>query len=297
MKVVHTVEDLRKALDGKKDVALVPTMGNLHAGHLALTEEAKKRAPFVVASIFVNPLQFGPTEDFDTYPRTLEEDIKKLEEQGAVDVVFAPSEKEMYPRRQSFFIKPDASIGESHEGYYRPGFFQGVATVVNKLFNMVQPSVALFGKKDYQQLKVIEKMVKQLGMPIEIVGVETVRDPETGLAESSRNSYLTEDEKKVAPLLYKVLNRVKAGIEDGEIYPKELEEDAEWRLNDKGWKTDYVVLVSQEDLQPPLPHDSENKVPLVILGAGKLGKTRLIDNVELFNPEPASENKAKTETA
>ncbi|MCD8338873.1 MAG: pantoate--beta-alanine ligase [Burkholderiales bacterium] len=282
MIVVNTVEELRKALDGKKDIALVPTMGNLHEGHLALTAEAKKQAPFVVASIFVNPLQFGPNEDFDTYPRTLDEDIKKLEEQGAVDVVFAPSVKEMYPEKQTYFVKPDPRLANIYEGYYRPGFFDGVATVVSKLFNMVRPSVALFGKKDYQQLKVIEKMVKQMGQPIKIVAVETARDPETGLAYSSRNNYLTEEEKKVAPLLYKVISRVKNDIEDGAPIVAELESDADWRLRDKGWKPDYVVVVRRSDLMVPLRDEYDAKIPMLVLAAAKLGNTRLIDNIEVY---------------
>lgn len=209
MKVVHTIEALQEELKGKKNIALVPTMGNLHEGHLHLMQEAGKYGDTVVASIFVNRLQFGPNEDFDQYPRTLEEDCKKLEEQGVVDYVFAPSEKDMYPQPQTFRVKPDPKLADILEGFYRPGFFEGVCTVVMKLFCIVRPDVAVFGKKDYQQLTIIKEMVRQFGMPIRIIPAELQRNQETGLALSSRNRYLSAQELQDATLLYKTVKGVK----------------------------------------------------------------------------------------
>ncbi len=282
MIVVHTIQALQDALKNKNGIALVPTMGNLHDGHLALMAEAKKHAPTVIASIFVNRLQFGPNEDFDTYPRTLEADLEKLEKQGAVDIVFAPTEKDMYPEPQKFMVQPDPALSEILEGYYRPGFFDGVATVVNKLFSIVRPDVAVFGKKDYQQLKIIQKMVKQFGMPLKIVPMELQRDKVSGLALSSRNRYLSEEELKEATRLYMTLNGVKASLEAGAIDLTALEQSAEKQLREFGWQPDYVVVARQSDLLTPTRDDLLNKEPLVILGAAKIGTTRLIDNVEVF---------------
>ena len=282
MLVVHTIEELQNALRGKDGIALVPTMGNLHDGHLALMAEAKKHAPTVVASIFVNRLQFGPNEDFDTYPRTLQEDLEKLEKQGAVDIVFAPSEKDMYPEKQTFMVRPDPNLSEILEGFYRPGFFDGVATVVNKLFSIVRPNVAVFGKKDYQQLKIIQSMVKQFGMPLKIIPMELQRNPETGLALSSRNRYLIAEELKEATHLYRTLHGVKSSLEAGAIDITGLENSAVKRLEEAGWKPDYIVVARQKDLLTPTRDDLFNKEPLVILGAAKIGTTRLIDNVEVF---------------
>lgn len=282
MIVVHTIQALQDALKNKSGIALVPTMGNLHDGHLALMAEAKKHAPTVIASIFVNRLQFGPNEDFDTYPRTLEADLEKLEKQGAVDIVFAPTEKDMYPEPQKFMVQPDPALSEILEGYYRPGFFDGVATVVNKLFSIVRPDVAVFGKKDYQQLKIIQKMVKQFGMPLKIVPMELQRDKVSGLALSSRNRYLSEEELKEATRLYMTLNGVKASLEAGAIDLTALEQSAEKQLREFGWQPDYVVVARQSDLLTPTRDDLLNKEPLVILGAAKIGTTRLIDNVEVF---------------
>lgn len=282
MIVVHTIQALQDALKNKNGIALVPTMGNLHDGHLALMAEAKKHAPTVIASIFVNRLQFGPNEDFDTYPRTLEADLEKLEKQGAVDIVFAPTEKDMYPEPQKFMVQPDPALSEILEGYYRPGFFDGVATVVNKLFSIVRPDVAVFGKKDYQQLKIIQKMVKQFGMPLKIVPMELQRDKVSGLALSSRNRYLSEEELKEATRLYMTLNGVKASLEAGAIDLTALEQSAEKQLREFGWQPDYVVVARQSDLLTPTRDELLNKEPLVILGAAKIGTTRLIDNVEVF---------------
>lgn len=282
MLVVHTIEELQNALRGKDGIALVPTMGNLHDGHLALMAKAKKHAPTVVASIFVNRLQFGPNEDFDTYPRTLQEDLEKLEKQGAVDIVFAPSEKDMYPEKQTFMVRPDPNLSEILEGFYRPGFFEGVATVVNKLFSIVRPNVAVFGKKDYQQLKIIQSMVKQFGMPLKIIPTELQRNPETGLALSSRNRYLNAEEIKEATHLYRTLQGVKSSLEAGAIDITGLENSAVKRLEEAGWKPDYIVVARQKDLLTPTRDDLLNKEPLVILGAAKIGTTRLIDNVEVF---------------
>lgn len=282
MKVVHTIEQLQQEIKGKDSIALVPTMGNLHDGHLALMAEAKKHAKLVVASVFVNRLQFGPNEDFDTYPRTLEDDIEKLEKQGAVDILFAPSEKDMYPEPQTYMVEPDPQLADILEGYYRPGFFEGVATVVMKLFSIVRPNVAVFGKKDYQQLKIIQKMVRQFGMPIQIVPMTLQRNPETGLALSSRNRYLDAAQLQEATFLYKTINEVKSSLEAGAIDIEGLEESAKKRLTAHGWKPDYVSIARQSDLLAPTRDDLEQKVPLVILAAAKIGTTRLIDNIEVF---------------
>lgn len=282
MKVVHTIEALQDELKGKTDIALVPTMGNLHEGHLHLMQKASELAETVVASIFVNRLQFGPNEDFDQYPRTLEEDCRKLEEQGAVDIVFAPSESDMYPQPQTFRVVPAPALANILEGFYRPGFFEGVCTVVMKLFSIVRPNVAVFGKKDYQQLRIITEMVKQFGMPIRIVPAELQRNLETGLALSSRNRYLSKEEKEDATLLYRVVKGVRDSLEAGASEPDELEDKAMKILDGHGWVPDYVAIVRREDLLAPTKDDLLNKTPLVVLAAAKIGSTRLIDNVEVF---------------
>jgi len=284
MKVVHSIAELRRLLSAASLRVFVPTMGNLHDGHLDLVRHARTHAsapdPCVVASIFVNRLQFGPNEDFDTYPRTLERDCHLLAAQGC-DVVFAPSEKELYPEPQGFTVHPPAELADILEGQFRPGFFTGVATVVHKLFNIVQPDVAVFGKKDYQQLMVIRRMVQQMALPIDIVGVDT-RRAEDGLALSSRNGYLSEDERTEAVQLSLALkalaSSVRVGVLRGSIDTAVLEAQAMDRLRQRGWQPDYMTVRRQHDLSP-ISGPTAN--PLVVLGAARLGKTRLIDNLEV----------------
>jgi pantoate--beta-alanine ligase len=272
--VIHTVAELRKRLKGESSVAFVPTMGNLHAGHLTLVEIAGRHGQCVVASIFVNRLQFEPGGDFDRYPRTLARDCELLAKAGC-HVVFAPDEREMYPEPQEIHVTPPKSAAQLC-GDFRPGHFQGVATVVSKLFNIVAPHVAVFGKKDYQQLHVIRQLEKQLDFGIDIVGGETVRDAD-GLALSSRNGYLTPEERAKAPQLQHELRKVKAAIEAGSRRYQRHEELAAAALSTAGWKVDYVALRNRSHLAPPKPHDTA----LVVLGAAWLGKTRLIDNLEI----------------
>ena len=272
MQVVATIAELRARLAGKLDIAFVPTMGNLHEGHLSLMRLAREHGGCVVASIFVNPLQFGPSEDFDRYPRTLEADCTRL--QGLADVVFAPSVNEMYPAQQTVFIEPPP-VAEELDGAVRPGHFRGMATVVLKLLNIVQPHVALFGKKDYQQLHIIRQMVAQLNLPISIVGGETVRAAD-GLALSSRNQYLSETERVEAIFLYQTLQQVRQAILKGERDFERLQQQAVENLAARGWVVDYVA-VHQSDLLPASPTQPN----LVILAAARLGNTRLLDNVEV----------------
>ena len=279
MDVIHTVAELRERLGREPSVALVPTMGNLHAGHLALVAEARKRGKCVAASIFVNRLQFEPGSDFDRYPRTLPEDCAKLERAGC-DVVFAPDEREMYPQPQEVMVTPPR-LAEQLCGDFRPGHFQGVATVVTKLFHIVRPDVAVFGKKDYQQLHVIRAIVRQLNFGIEIVGVETVREAD-GLAMSSRNGYLSQAERAEAVRLGRALAGVKSAIEGGSGDYEGLVDAAREELASHGWQVDYVALRTQANLAPVGPADRE----LVALGAAWLGKTRLIDNLEIRSPGP-----------
>lgn len=284
MKVVHSIAELRHLLSAASSRVLVPTMGNLHDGHLDLVRHARARASepgqCVVASIFVNRLQFGPNEDFDTYPRTLERDCALLAAHGC-DVVFAPSEKELYPEPQGFTVTPPTELADMLEGQFRPGFFTGVATVVHKLFNIVQPDVAVFGKKDYQQLMVIRRMVQQMALPIDIVGVDT-RRAEDGLALSSRNGYLSDEERAEAVQLSLALKAlaasVKMGVMRGSIDTAALETQAMDRLRQRGWQPDYMAVRRQRDLSP-ISGPTAN--PLVVLGAARLGKTRLIDNMEV----------------
>jgi len=281
VKVVHTIEALRDQLRGQLRVAFVPTMGNLHAGHLALMKLARQHGDPVVASIFVNRLQFGPSEDFERYPRTLANDIEKLEKQRDVYVLFAPDEREMYPEPQNFRVDPPADLGDILEGECRPGFFRGVSTVVLKLFSCVQPRVAVFGKKDYQQLMVVRSMCRQFQLPVDILGHETVRD-EAGLALSSRNVYLSPEERHEAPQLYATLKRIREQWGQGVIRdPQILAQQAAEHLTGRGWQVDYVALRRQRDLLAPNAQDIASNEPLVALAAAKLGATRLIDNLEL----------------
>lgn len=280
MKVVHSIEELRDQLRGQLRTAFVPTMGNLHEGHLSLMRMARQQGDPVVASIFVNRLQFGPNEDFDQYPRTLQDDIAKLEERRDVYVLFAPSEKEMFPEPQSYRVQTPDSLGDILEGEFRPGFFQGVTTIVLKLFSCVQPKVAVFGKKDYQQLMIVRSMCRQFQLPVEIYAHETVREA-NGLALSSRNRYLSESEYKEAPQLYAALNQVKSQILAGELEREQLEHMARKQLVDRGWDVDYMALRKQSDLQVPSLEELKNNEPLVVLGAARLGATRLIDNLEI----------------
>lgn len=280
MKVVHTIEELRDQLRGQLRVSFVPTMGNLHEGHLSLMKLARQHGDPVVASIFVNRLQFGPNEDFDRYPRTLQADIEKLERQRDVYVLFAPNEREMYPEPQSYQIQPPADLGNILEGHFRPGFFTGVSTVVMKLFSCVQPRVAVFGKKDYQQLMVIRNMCRQFQLPVDILAHETVRDAD-GLALSSRNMYLSPSERTEAPQLYATLQALQARIKAGQADQAELEALAGDSLSRRGWAVDYVSLRRQRDLNSPTKDEIKAGEPLVVLTAAKLGATRLIDNLEI----------------
>ncbi|GAA4412573.1 pantothenate synthetase [Advenella faeciporci] len=280
MKVVHTIEELRDQLRGQLRASFVPTMGNLHEGHLSLMRLARQHGDPVVASIFVNPLQFGPNEDFDKYPRTLEADIAKLEERRDVYVLFAPSVKEMYPEPQSYRVQTPSDLGNVLEGEFRPGFFEGVTTVVLKLFSCVQPKVAVFGKKDYQQLMIVRNMCRQFQLPVTIYAHETVREP-SGLALSSRNRYLSDAERAEAPVLYATLNQVKDRLLAGETEPAALDEFARNTLAQRGWEVDYVSVRKQLDLHVPTAGEIANKTPLVVLAAAKLGATRLIDNLEI----------------
>ena len=274
MHVAYTIDAMRAALAERGRVAFVPTMGNLHAGHIALTDIARRHGDCVAASVFVNRLQFGPNEDFDRYPRTFRDDCEKLEAAG-VDVVFAPDEREMYPEPQSFHVEPP-EIANQLEGAFRPGFFRGVATVVLKLFGIVQPQVAVFGKKDYQQLHIVRGMVRQFALPVTIVSGETRRDAD-GLALSSRNRYLSVDERAEASRLYRTLRAMSDRIAAGGRDHGALERQAMKELASNGWTPDYVALRRQADLQPPRVDDRD----LVILAAARLGATRLIDNLEL----------------
>ena len=274
MQIHASIADLRSALKGKGRVVFVPTMGNLHAGHISLMEQAKNHGDTVVSSIFVNRLQFGPNEDFDKYPRTFQADCDKLSAAG-VDVLFAPTEADLYPEPQQYTVEPPA-IQHILDGEFRPGHFRGVATVVLKLFNIIQPDVAIFGQKDYQQLMVLRNMTRQLALPIEIIGGKTVRS-EDGLALSSRNGYLSETERAEAPRLYRELNRIRDAIRSGNTNFANLEQAALSALAEEGWKSDYVAVRQQSDLTEP----TSANTPLVVLAASRLGHTRLIDNIEI----------------
>jgi pantoate--beta-alanine ligase len=279
MKIITSIEELRDQLRGQLRTAFVPTMGNLHEGHLSLMRLARKHGDPVVASIFVNRLQFGPNEDFDKYPRTFQADVEKLEKEG-VYVLFAPTEKDLYPEPQEYRVRPPDDLGNILEGEFRPGFFTGVTTVVLKLFSCVQPRVAVFGKKDYQQLMIVRNMSKQFALPTEIIAAETWR-AEDGLALSSRNMYLSESERAEAPALFKALNEVADEVRSGHLDVFQLEHDAMARLAKRGWNPDYIAIRKRADLQPPSAGDLAQHEPLVVLAAAKLGATRLIDNLEI----------------
>ena len=274
MQIHSAIADLRASLKTAGRIVFVPTMGNLHAGHISLMEQARAFGDTVVASIFVNRLQFGPNEDFDKYPRTFQADCDKLAAAG-VNVLFAPTETDLYPEPQEYFLEPPG-IQNVLDGEFRPGHFRGVATVVTKLFNCVQPDAAVFGKKDYQQLMVIRNMTRQMAMPIQIVGGETVR-ADDGLALSSRNGYLSASERTEAPRLYGLLQRIRAAIQGGRSDYAALEREAVAELDQAGWKTDYVAIRQQSDLSVPTGVNA----PLVVLAASRLGATRLIDNLEI----------------
>jgi len=275
MQILDTIAACRAARREAGRVAFVPTMGNLHEGHIALMREARRHADTVIASIFVNRLQFGPGEDFGRYPRTFEADCRKLEDAG-VDLLFAPDESVMYPEPQHYFVEPAPAHVGILEGEFRPGHFAGVATVVLKLFSIVQPDVAVFGKKDFQQLMVISNMVREFALPIEIVRGETVRAAD-GLALSSRNGYLSEAERAEAPSLYRELTAIRDAVRAGNHDFLHLETVAMQRLRERGWQPDYITVRRQADLQPPVSESD----PLVVLAAARLGTTRLIDNLEI----------------
>lgn len=283
MQIIHTVAELRQALSKQANIVFVPTMGNLHAGHIQLVNVAKQHSECVVVSIFVNPLQFGPTEDLASYPRTLEADCEKLKAAGT-SIVFSPGVEEMYPQmteskldgtnlNQTMTITPPPIASELC-GATRPGHFSGVATVVMKLFNMVQPSIAVFGQKDFQQLFIIKQMVKQFNLPINIIGVDTVREP-SGLAMSSRNGYLTEAQRAAASQLNSALQNIVNSVKTGNKDYSQLELQAKNKLTEQGWLADYISIRSSLTLTPATSVDSQ----LVVLGAAKLGNTRLIDNL------------------
>lgn len=289
MKIVTDIQELRDQLRGQNRASFVPTMGNLHEGHLSLMRIARQHGDPVIASIFVNRLQFGPHEDFDQYPRTLEADAEKLEKEG-VYVLFAPSEKVLYPEPQEYRVDPPKQLGDILEGEFRPGFFKGVCTVVLKLFSCVQPRVAVFGKKDYQQLMIIRQMAHQFALPVEIVAGETIR-ADDGLALSSRNAYLSEAERTEAPHLQTSLQELRHAVLDTMHHASpmkpldqslhELEKKTTDALTQRGWQPDYIAIRKRTDLLAPSNEDLLAKKELVILAAAKLGKTRLIDNLEI----------------
>ena len=277
MLIAHTIDDLRQALAPYHRPAFVPTMGNLHDGHIALVEQARPLGDVTVASIFVNRLQFLPHEDFDSYPRTWEADCNRLQAAGC-DVLFAPREADLYPEPQTFKVQPDPALADMLEGHFRPGFFTGVATVVMKLFACVlggSGGTAVFGKKDYQQLMVIRQMVRQFALPITVVAGETRRAPD-GLALSSRNGYLGLQERQEAVALSQALRQL--AVRWGQQAGVELEQQAMDGLRARGWQPDYLTVRRRGDLQPATAGDALGT--LVVLGAAKLGATRLIDNWE-----------------
>ena len=282
MKIISDIQDLRDQLRGQNRAVFVPTMGNLHEGHLSLMRLARQHGDPVIASIFVNRLQFGPNEDFDKYPRTFEADVEKLEKEG-VYVLFAPTEKDLYPEPQEYRVEPPQNLGKILEGEFRPGFFQGVCTVVLKLFSCVQPKVAVFGKKDYQQLMVIRQMCRQLALPVDIVPAETVR-AEDGLALSSRNGYLSTEERQEAVQLIQTLKEIQEKVLQSKLSSADIlkiEQDACAKLSKRGWVPDYISVRKRNDLLSASDADLSSNQPLVVLAAAKLGKTRLIDNLEI----------------
>ncbi|MBV0934213.1 pantoate--beta-alanine ligase [Marinobacterium weihaiense] len=279
MQTLHTLAELRAAVqqhrrNGKR-IALVPTMGNLHRGHLRLVKTALQHADIVITSIFVNPLQFGANEDLDSYPRTLAEDQQQLAAEGC-HLLFAPSVAEVYPDGQDAQTLVEVpGLSDLYCGASRPGHFRGVSTVVCKLFNMVQPDVAVFGLKDYQQVAVIRKMVRDLCIPVEIIGVPTER-ADSGLALSSRNGYLSAEELARAPALQRVLQQVASAVRGGEQNFDLLEQQAQAELEAAGFSRDYFRIVNRYTLLPAEPNDDK-----VILAAARLGPARLIDNLEI----------------
>ena len=283
MKIISDIQELRDHLRGQNRSSFVPTMGNLHEGHLSLMRLARQHGDPVVASIFVNRLQFGPNEDFDSYPRTMQADIEKLEKEG-VYILFAPTERDLYPQPQEYRVDPPQQLGDILEGEVRPGFFKGVCTVVLKLFSCVQPKVAVFGKKDYQQLMIIRQMAKQFAIPVDIIPGETIR-ADDGLALSSRNGYLSTEERVEAPQLQRALKEVREQVlqlkERNEASLSEIEKKAVATLVGRGWQPDYIAIRKQSDLAPASNESLHTGEPLVILTAAKIGKTRLIDNLEI----------------
>lgn len=275
MLIHETIDGIRAALKSAGRIVFVPTMGNLHEGHIALMKQARQHGDCVVASIFVNRLQFRPGEDFDKYPRTFAADCEKLVAAG-VDHLFAPSEAELYPETQRYVVEPPAEHASILEGEFRPGHFRGVATVVMKLFAIVQPQAALFGKKDYQQFMVLSAMVREFALPIDIIPGETVR-ADDGLALSSRNGYLSPTERAEAPRLNRILSGLATALRAGSRDFASLEQNARDDLQAHGWLPDYVAVRRKLDLQFP---DAEDTA-LVVLAAAKLGSTRLIDNLEV----------------
>jgi pantoate--beta-alanine ligase len=283
MKIISDINELRDHLRGQNRASFVPTMGNLHEGHLSLMRLARQHGDPVVASIFVNRLQFGPNEDFDSYPRTMQADIDKLEKEG-VYILFAPTEKDLYPQPQEYRVDPPQQLGDILEGEFRPGFFKGVCTVVLKLFSCVQPRVAVFGKKDYQQLMIVRQMASQFALPVDIVPAETIR-AEDGLALSSRNIYLSASERAEAPALQRQLSAMREqvlGLNEKTVSAlMDIEGSALTQMQTRGWKPDYMAIRQQRDLAKPTQADLDAGQPLVIVTAAKLGKTRLIDNLEI----------------
>ena len=275
MKIHETIVGLRAALTGAGRVVLVPTMGNLHDGHIALMREAHKYGDTVLVSIFVNRLQFRPGEDFEKYPRTFTADCERLVS-ADVDHLFFPAESEMYPVPQQYYVEPPADLINILEGEFRPGHFRGVATVVQKLFNIAQPQVAVFGKKDYQQMLVLSNMARDLALPIEIIAADTVRAAD-GLALSSRNGFLSAEERAEAPRLHRLLEGMRNAVRAGERDFARLEGKAMAKLRSHGWAPDYLAVRKRANLQAP----SADETSLVVLGAARLGSTRLIDNLEI----------------
>jgi len=283
MKIISDIQELRDHLRGQNRASFVPTMGNLHEGHLSLMRLARQHGDPVVASIFVNRLQFGPNEDFDSYPRTMQADIEKLEKEG-VYILFAPTERDLYPQPQEYRVDPPQQLGDILEGEFRPGFFKGVCTVVLKLFSCVEPKVAVFGKKDYQQLMIIRQMAKQFALPVSIVPAETIR-ADDGLALSSRNGYLSVEERAEAPELQRTLQNVRDQVlqlkEATTQSLSEIEKKAVATLIGRGWNPDYIAIRKQSDLAPASNESLQAGESLVILTAASIGKTRLIDNLEI----------------
>jgi len=282
MKILPTIAALRSELTGSRNTVFVPTMGNLHEGHLSLVRQARAQGGPVVVSLFVNRLQFGPNEDFDRYPRTFERDCELLRGAGC-DLVFAPTETELYPQPQTFKVHPDPALADILEGHFRPGFFIGVCTVVMKLFQVVQPRVAIFGKKDYQQLMVLRRMVEQFALPITVLAGETGRS-DAGLALSSRNGYLSEAERAEAAQLRIALEALGLAARQPlaqNLDLARLEAEAMATLRQRGWVPDYLTVRRQNDLLSPTPLELATGAPLVVLGAARLGTTRLIDNLEI----------------